>query len=121
MTEEKEKEINEKVIKISKVTQMSLDNLRREIVEIISNANDLDLMKKVEKCSYDKLILLLNVGFSEKAFYDTLGGKTNLVVEQVDFTEKSKEVLLQLLKEEKEDKIEKKEETKQTGGLQNDK
>lgn len=112
MTEEKEKEIS---IKISKVTQMSLDNLRREMVEIISNANDLDLMKKLEKCSYDKLILLLNIGFSEKSFYDTLCGKTNQKIEQIDFTDKSREILIQLLKEEE------RKETKQTGGLQNDK
>ena len=88
-----------KKIEISKVTQMSLDNLRKEIVEFISRNNDLDLMKKVEKCSYDKLILLLNIGFSEKAFYDTLNGTSEMKVENVSFTEKSREVLNLLLKE----------------------
>ena len=88
-----------KKIEISKVTQMSLDNLRKEIVEFISRTNDLDLMKKVEKCSYDKLILLLNIGFSEKAFYDTLNGTSGLEIQDVSFTEKSREVLNLLLKE----------------------
>ena len=91
-------------IKISKVTQMSLDNLRREIVEFISRTNNLDLMKKIEKCSYDKLILLLNIGFSEKAFYDTLNGNSKLKVEDVFFTEKSKEMLNLLLKENENEK-----------------
>jgi len=86
-------------IKISNITQMSLDNLRREIVEFISRTNDLDLMKKVEKCSYDKLIILLNIGFSEKAFYDTLNGTSEMKIEDVYFTEKSRERLNLLLKE----------------------
>lgn len=111
METEKPKEIS---IKLSKVTQVSLDNLRREIVEIVSRTNDLDLMKKLEKCSYDKLILLLNIGFSEKAFYDTLCGKINPQVEEINFTEKSKEILLQLLKEEE------KEEKTKSGGQTNE-
>jgi hypothetical protein len=93
-----------KKIEISKVTQMSLDNLRKEIVEFISRNNDLDLMKKIEKCSYDKLILLLNIGFSEKAFYDTLNGTSEMKVENVSFTEKSREVLNLLLKENENEK-----------------
>lgn len=91
-------------IEISKFAQMSLDNLRNEIVEFIGKTNDLDLMKKIEKCSYDKLILLLNIGFSEKAFYDTLSGKTDFVWEDIVFTEKSKDTLNQLLKENEKDK-----------------
>jgi hypothetical protein len=93
-----------KKIEISKVTEMSLDNLRKEIVEFISRTNNLDLMKKVEKCSYDKLILLLNIGFSEKAFYDTLNGTSEMKAEDVSFTEKSREVLNLLLKENENEK-----------------
>jgi hypothetical protein len=100
----KKKDKNKVTINISKEVQMNLDSLRREIVEIVSNTNDLDLMKKVEKCSYDKLILLLNVGFSEKSFYDTLNGKTEMKVEDIILTDKSKEVLKQLLEEKKEEK-----------------
>ena len=101
-------------IEISKINQANLDALRREIVEIISRTNDLDLMKKVEKCSYDKLILLLNIGFSEKAFYETLNGNLNLHPEDVVFTDKSKDVLTQLLKEDIE---ENKNINKNSGGL----
>jgi uncharacterized protein with von Willebrand factor type A (vWA) domain len=64
-------------------------------------------MKKLEKCSYDKLILLLNVGFSEKSFYETLNGKTEIKVEEIVLTDKSKEVLMQLLEEKKEEKKDK--------------
>ena len=98
---EKEKDKNKINIEISKDNQVNLDNLRKEIVEIISRTNDLELMKKVEKCDYDKLILLLNIGFSEKAFYETLNGNLNLKVEDITFTDKSKEVLTKLLEEKK--------------------
>ena len=107
------KKMKDKInIEISKINQANLDALRREIVEIISRINDLELMKKVEKCSYDKLILLLNIGFSEKAFYETLNGNLNLHPEDVVFTDKSKDVLIQLLKEDIEENI-----NKQSGGL----
>lgn len=102
------KDKNKTDIQISKEVQMDLDNLRKELVEVVSNTNDLDLMKKLEKCSYDKLILLLNVGFSEKSFYETLNGKTEIKVEEIVLTDKSKEVLMQLLEEKKEEKKNKK-------------
>jgi hypothetical protein len=99
------KDKNKTDIQISKEVQMDLDNIRRELVEVVSNTNDLELMKKLEKCSYDKLILLLNVGFNEKSFYDTLNGNTEVgVYENITLTEKSKEVLKQLLEEKKEEK-----------------
>jgi hypothetical protein len=101
------KDKNKTDIQISKEVQMDLDNLRKELVEVVSNTNDLDLMKKLEKCSYDKLILLLNVGFSEKSFYETLNGKTEIKVEEIVLTDKSKEVLMQLLEEKKEEKKDK--------------
>lgn len=98
------KDKNKTDIQISKEVQMDLDNLRRELVEVVSNTNDLELMKKLEKCSYDKLILLLNVGFSEKSFYETLNGKIEMKVEDIILTDKSKEILNQLLEEKKEEK-----------------
>ena len=96
--------MTKQTIEISKVTEMSLDNLRREIVEFISRTNDLELMKKLEKCSYDKLILLLNIGFSEQAFYNTLNGNLEMKAIDVAFTEKSKELLNKILEEEKDGK-----------------
>lgn len=93
------KDKNKLTIDISKITQVSLDNMRKEIVEVISKTNDLDLMKKIEKCSYDKLILLLNVGFDEKSFYDTLNGDSEMKMQDIIFTEKSRDVLNKLLKE----------------------
>lgn len=80
-------------IKVSKITLGLLDSLRHEIVGIISKINDLDLMKKIEKCSYDKLIMLLNIGFSEKAFFDILNGNSKMKREVVIFSETAKRIL----------------------------
>jgi hypothetical protein len=92
-------------INISKENQANLDNLRRELVSFISRTNDLELMKRLEKCSYDRLIFLLNIGFSEKSMFETLNGTIEISNFEAPFTDKAKEILNILLdKEIKEDK-----------------
>lgn len=108
-----------KKIEISKETQACLDNLRGELVEIISRENNLNLMKKLENCSYDRLIFLLNIGFSEKAFFDTINGKAEMKIEEVMLSEFAKNLLAKMLEEKLEERKSDKENDNK--GKENDK
>lgn len=90
--------------KLSKQSIVLLDILRRDMVTIVSEMNDLELMKKLENCDYDSIVQILNLGFSEKAFFDALTGKVELKVEDITFTEKSRELLMTILKDGKNNK-----------------
>jgi len=87
-------------IDISKENQANLDNLRKELVEFVSRTNDLNLMKRLEKCSYDRLIFLLNIGFSEESLLQTLNGRLKYATFVEPFTDNSKEILNQILDKE---------------------
>jgi len=99
-------------IEISTETQVDLDNLRADLLEFADNTGDKVLIKKIETCSYDRLVHLLNIGFSEKTFQDTLKGTgTGTGIETLDteLPEPAKQLLLKILDE---DTIKKKTERK---------
>lgn len=88
-----------KTIEISQETQMMLDNLREELTSIISQSNDIKLMKMIEKCSYERLIVLMSAGFSEYTFFNTLNKKFDTKEHETVFTEGARELLTKLLEE----------------------
>lgn len=88
-----------KTIEISQEAQAILDNLRRELNSIISQSNDLTMMKMIENCSYDRLIVLFSVGFSENSFFNSLNGQFDLKEHEAVFTEGARKLLTTLLEE----------------------
>lgn len=90
-------------IEISTETQVDLDNLRADLLQFADSTGDKPLIKKLETCSYDRLIHLLNVGYNEKTFQDTLKG-TLPILEQIptldtELPTEARDLLMKILDE----------------------
>ena len=96
-------------IEISTETQVDLDNLRADLLEYADSTGDKALIKKIENCSYDRLVHLLNVGFSEKTFQETLKGTISTYTLDTELPDHAKELLMKILDE---DSVKKKTERK---------
>lgn len=86
-------------IEISNANKENLEDFRKELCGILSQLNDIELMKAVEKASEDSLITLLNFGFDERFMFDTLNGKAERGIANFDLTKQGKTVLLKVLTE----------------------
>jgi len=55
-----------------------LEGLRKELAHIFRTMKQENVAKGIEKANYDQLIMLLNIGFSEKALLESLHGEVIL-------------------------------------------
>ena len=84
-------------IEISDDTKQMLDDFRKELCLNISQLNDIELMKSIEKTSYSNLIQLLNFGFDERLMFDSCCGNFKVSAQPFDLTDEGRKFLLKVL------------------------
>jgi hypothetical protein len=64
---------------ITQKTKELLDSLKKQLILDFEQMHLPETVKVIESFDYNDMIMVLNLGFSEKAFYESMQGKLNAI------------------------------------------